>query len=161
MTKKETLPLWSKGVIAVVVTGAVGFGVYKLYKYIKDKQDQERQREELSETDRKLKELKQQGKGPTLSGPQIIQLANKFETAFLGYGTDFGAIKNIVNQIKNDSDILSIRKAYDIRTISSGSYNFATDFKGTLDQTITDELDSSQIAELNTILVNKNITDIF
>lgn len=161
MAKKQELPLWSKGIIAVVITGAVGFGVYKIYKYIKDKQEEERQRKELSETDRKLRELKKAGKGPTLTGPQIIQLANKFETAFLGYGTDFGAIKNIVNQIKNDSDILSIRKAYDIRTISSGTWNFSDNFKGTLDQSITDELDSSQIAELNTILVNKNITDIF
>lgn len=161
MAKKLNLPIWAKGTIAVAITGVGVFGIYKIYKYVESKLAESQQQEELDETAKKLKELQQQGKGPTLSGPQIIQLANKFETAFLGYGTDFGVIKNIVQQISNDADILSIRKAYDIRTISSGQWNLANDFKGTLDQTISDECSIEQIIELNKILTQKGIKDIF
>jgi hypothetical protein len=161
MAKKTNLPTWSKGVIAVVITGATAFALYKIYKLIQANLDQKKGREEMSATDRKLRELERAGKGAKLSQPQILQLANKLETAFGGYGTDFGAIKNAIQQITNEADLLSVRKAYDIRTISSGDFNPASDYTGTLDQTITDECDSSQIAILNDILKAKQINDLF
>lgn len=151
------LPSWSKGVIGIVIAGAGGFALFKLYQYFGKLKEQAGQKAELDTTTKALKDLTTAGKGGSLTKVQIDQLANKLQTAFAGYGTDFKAIQGVFLQIKNEFDILSIRQAYGIRKISSGRFNLASDFEGTLDQTLIEELSQKDIQALNMILAKKGI----
>ena len=155
------LPAWSKGVIGIVIAGAGGFALFKIYQYFGKLKEREGQQAEIDTTTKALTDLTKAGKGGSLTAVQYTQLANKLQTAFAGYGTDFGAIMQVMVQIKNDYDILSLRKAYGIRKISSGRLNLSSDFEGTLDQTMTEELSSSDISKVNMQLAKQGIKNRF
>ena len=159
--KASNLPMWSKGVIGVLIAGGGAFALFKIYQYFGKLKEQQGQQAELDTTKDQIKTLTATGKKATLTKPQIDQIANKLQTAFNGYGTDYDAIVNILVQIKNDIDLLSVRSAYGIRKISSGTFNFATNFEGTLDQTMIEELNSSDIQKINLILASKGIMNRF
>jgi len=155
--KATNLPLWSKGVIGVLIAGGSAFALFKLYQYFGKLKEQEGQKAELDSTTKALVDLTKAGKGASLTKVQIDQLANKLQTAFAGYGTDYKTIESVFLQIKNEFDILSIRQAYGVRKISSGRLNLASDFEGTLDQTLVEELSQKDIQALNMILARKGI----
>ena len=159
--KATNLPLWSKGVIGVLIAGGSAFALFKLYQYFGKLKEQQGQQAELDTTKEEIKTLTASGKKSTLTKPQIDQIANKLQTAFAGYGTDYNAIVNALVQVKNDIDLLSVRSAYGIRKISSGSYNIAKDFEGTLDQAMIEELSSTDIQKINLILARKGIMNRF
>lgn len=159
---KETgLPTWSKGVIGILIAGGSAFALFKLYQYLGKLKEQEGQKAELDTTKEAIKTLTATGKKGSLTKVQIDQIANKLQTAFSGYGTDYNAILNALVQVKNDIDLLNIRSAYGIRKISSGTLNIAKDFEGTLDQTIIEELSSKDIQALNMVLARKGILNRF
>jgi hypothetical protein len=155
--KATNLPAWSKGIIGVLIAGGSAFALFKLYQYFGKLKEQEGQKAEADTTAKALADLTKAGKGGSLTKVQVDQLANKLQTAFAGYGTDYDAILNVFVQIKNDFDILSLRQAYGVRKISSGRFNLASDFEGTLDQTLIEELSQTDIQKLNMILARKGI----
>lgn len=155
------LPTWSKGVIGVLIAGGSAFALFKIYQYFGKLKEQEGQKAELDTTTKALTDLTKAGKGGSLTPVQYTQLANKLQTAFAGYGTDYNAIFQVIVQIKNEYDILSLRKAYGVRKISSGRFNLTSDFEGTLDQTITEELSSSDISKINMQLAKQGIRNRF
>jgi hypothetical protein len=158
---KTELPAWSKGVIGVLIAGGSAFALFKIYQYFGKLKEQAGQQAEIDTTAKALADLTKAGKGGSLTPVQYTQLANKLQTAFAGYGTDYNAILQVMVQIKNDYDILSLRKSYGIRKISSGRFNIASDFEGTLDQTMTEELSSSDISKLNMQLAKQGIKNRF
>lgn len=155
--KTTNLPAWSKGIIGVLIAGGSAFALFKLYQYFGKLKEQEGQKAEADTTAKALADLTKAGKGGSLTKVQVDQLANKLQTAFAGYGTDYNAILNVFVQIKNDFDILSLRQAYGVRKISSGRFNLASDFEGTLDQTLIEELSQKDISALNMVLAKKGI----
>ena len=159
--KTTNLPAWSKGVIGVLIAGGSAFALFKLYQYFGKLKEQEGQKAELDTTKKALTDLTKVGKGGSLTPVQYTQLANKLQTAFAGYGTDFGAIMQVMVQIKNEYDVLSLRQAYGVRKISSGRFNLSSDFEGTLDQTMTEELSSSDISKVNMQLAKQGIRNRF
>jgi len=159
---KETgLPTWSKGIIGVLIAGGSAFALFKLYQYFGKLKEQQGQKAEIDTTTKALIDLTKAGKGASLTKVQIDALANKLQTAFNGYGTDYKSILAVIIQIKNEFDLLSIRQAYGIRKISSGTLNLAKDFEGTLDQTIVEELSQKDIQALNMVLAKKGIKNRF
>jgi hypothetical protein len=155
--KSTNLPAWSKGVIGILIAGGSAFALFKLYQYFGKLKEQAGQKAELDTTTKALVDLTKAGKGSSLTKAQIDQIANKLQTSFSGYGTDFKTIESLFLQIKNEFDILSIRQAYGVRKISSGRFNIASDFEGTLDQTLVEELSQKEIQALNMILAKKGI----
>lgn len=159
---KETgLPTWSKGVIGILIAGGSAFALFKLYQYFGKLKEREGQQAEVDVTTKALTDLTKAGKGGSLTPVEYTQLANKLQTAFAGYGTDYNAITQAMTKIKNDYDLLSLRKAYGIRKISSGRLNLANDFEGTLDQTMVEELSSKDIGQINITLARKGIKNRF
>lgn len=161
MIKSNELPTWSKGVIALIITGGGAFALYKLYSYLQARSQQTEQRGEISTTQKKLDDEKKAGRGGGLTDLQAEQIANKLQTAFDGYGTDNKAILQLFGQILNEFDLLNVRKFYGIRKISSGKGNIAPDFTGTLDQTIVEEMSQKEIAAINLLLAKKGIRNRF
>ena len=161
MIKSNELPTWSKGVIALIITGGGAFALYKLYSYLKTRSEQTEQRGEITATQKKLDDEKKAGRGGGITDLEAEQIANKLQTAFNGYGTDNKAIYNLFAQIKNDYDLTNVRKFYGIREISSGRGNIAPNFTGTLDQTIVEEMSSKEIQNINLMLAKKGIRNRF
>lgn len=159
--KASQLPMWSKGVIGILIAGGGAFALFKIYQYFGKLKEREGQQAEQDKTAKALADLAKAGKGGSLTEVQYTQLANTLQTAFAGYGTDYNAILRVIVQLKNDFDILSLRKAYGIRTISSGTLNFSKDFEGTLDQTMTEELSSSDIGKINLQLAKQGVKNRF
>lgn len=157
MIKSTELPTWSKGVIAVALLGAGGFAVYKLYNYFKKLKEQENIKQEVASTKTEIEKIEATGKKGTLTDLQIQQYANKLQSAFDGYGTRGDQVYILLANFKNDIDILNLKRIYGIRKISSGRFNVAGDFEGTLDQTIIDELSKKEISDINLMLGKKGI----
>jgi len=85
-------------------------------------------------------------------------LANRLFDAFDGYGTDEDEIKVVFESLNSNADYDALKSAYGVREVSSGRGNiFVSNFEGDLPATLRDELDSSELAEVNQILSNKGI----
>lgn len=159
MKKKFELPIWANGIIAISVLGGAVFGIFKAIKYFNNLKKFENATIELDETDKQIKQIVAKNKTirQTLTDAQLTQLANKLQTSFDGYGTDFSNIYNVFIKLRNEIDLLRLRQVYGIREISSGKFNIADNFKGTLDQTLVDELKLADITKLNKLLTSKKI----
>lgn len=97
-----------------------------------------------------------------LSSTQITKMASDLFEAMDNYGTDWDIIFPIFQKIKTNADFDNLVIAYGTRTLNCGTANpFCSDFTGDLSASLVDELDSSELAEINEILaknaVNRHI----
>jgi hypothetical protein len=153
----KELPKWAQGVIAVAIIGGIGIVGYNIYKTIQKKQNQKDQKKELDNANNTVVNLTKAGQKPSLDSFKLAQLANQIHSALNGYGSDESAVYRVFLQVKNDLDVVNLTKAYGIRKLSSGNWNPATDFEGTLGQSLTEELSAKEIEALNMILAKKGI----
>jgi hypothetical protein len=116
--KTQGLPSWSKGVIAVAVTGAAVFIGYKIYKLISDKQSAEDKQREKDVESSLNKQLVEQGVklNPTYKANQYISYANSIFGELNGFGAGSAlVIEKALMAMKNDLDVLNLIKAYGTR----------------------------------------------
>lgn len=92
-----------------------------------------------------------QGIKKTYLDSQYKQFAQRLETAMIGVGTDENSIFSVFKSMKNDLDVLALESAFGIR---SGRWQITGYDLGTW---LTDELSSSDIQKLNSILTNNGI----
>jgi hypothetical protein len=149
------LPMWAKGVIALIVVGGVGVIAYTIYKKIQNAADKKDDRQQLSA---EQKELSQMSVKPTLSKAQAEAMANAIFAALDGYASDEQAVYAQLGKLKNNADWLLLSTSYGTREISSGKLNPAPNFKGTLIGALTDELDGFERAAANAILKKNGVT---
>ncbi len=93
----------------------------------------------------------------TISKAQALEYANAIHAAMDGYGTDEDAILAYFEKLKNNADFALLQSAYGTRTVSSGNWNPAPDFTGSLIAALTDELDQYYKQKINNIMGVKNI----
>lgn len=149
------LPLWAKGIIAVVVVGGVGIAVYTIYKKIQAQTDKKDDRQQLTAEQR---ELNQSPVKPTLTKSQAEAMANAIFTAMDGYASDESAIYAQLSKVKNNADWLLLSTSYGTREISSGKWNPEPNYKGTLIGALTSELDIAEREKANSILKKNGVT---
>ena len=157
----ESLPPYAKGVIAIAGTLLAAGGIYIAYNAIKTYLANKASNAEVTALTSTLSTLAGKGIYPSLSQQQADSLANELEAAFQGYGTDYATVKRDFQQLANDADMVILLKTFGIRKIGSGAYNPTPDFTGTLSAVMVDELSSSQMDEINTILSQAGITQKF
>jgi len=118
-----------------------------------------------------IKVKKSKGKGgssviPNNEGDVILNfksLANDLFECFDNYGTSWddgpsGGIIGIMDRLETNEDFDSLKLAYGIRKINCGSFNpFCTDFEGDMIGALKDELDESELNEINDLLKRKGI----
>lgn len=155
------LPAWAQGLIATAVVGGILYGGYKLMHAPKEIKQSQGSRQEDRAVNSEYDKLVKAGKNPTLSTSQMIQYANQLFAAMDGYGTDEKAVISILSNVKNQTDLLGIIKAYGVRTLSSGRLNPEPDFTGTLGASLSTELSRTWLDSLNAILTKKGITQKF
>jgi hypothetical protein len=146
------LPQWAKGVIGVALLAGVGIVAYTFYKKLSNMSDTKNDRQQLNAENNELNKMKI---SPTISKSQAEGMANAIFTALDGYASDENVVYSQLAKVKNNADWLMLSIAYGTREISSGKYNPAPNYKGTLIGALNDELDSSERAKANAIL-NKN-----
>jgi len=153
----KKLPPWAIGVLSVGGLVIIGFVGYKIYKKIEENKRLAGAKKEGTDIDNDLKNAG----APSMSNSQISQLANALFVAMDGYGTDVPAIYREIAKLKNNADVLAVKKVYGIRELSSGAGNPAPNFKGTLSQAFIDELETTQVNAINGVLAKKGITQRF
>lgn len=123
-----------KGLIATLVV--VGLGAAAYFLFLRNKDGRGGGGGENSEIDEKM-----------------LPMANSLFDAMNGYGTGDDTIKKELQKLKSKNDWDALVRAFGTRTISSGTWNvFQKDFTGTLPDCLNDELDSGELADVNTIL---------
>ncbi len=144
-------------VITIGVMSAIGVAGYLVYKGIKNAQAKKDSKKESQASSDQLNNLIVQGVKPTLNAAQNIAIANSLFAAMDGYGTDYNTIVKEFAKINNEVDLLSVSKAFGVRTISSGKLNPEPDFTGTLQACLKSECTDAQITALNNMLARKGI----
>lgn len=135
------LPPAARGVIAVGIAVAAGFGLYFVYKALKKAQNQADSKAEANAIKDELNQLnKTADKKQTLTPAQAKAMSNVLFGAMDGYGTNVVAISKQLLQLKNQADWLAVSDAYGVKTLSSGKLNPEPDFVGTLNAALSNEL---------------------
>ncbi len=154
------LPPWAKGVLAVAGILAVAASAYGIYRWNKNRIADAGAKAETGNIDKEAADLQRKGIKLTRPQSQIDSIANSFFVAMNGIGSDSTAIYAAASQIRNQADLLAVKKAYGIRELSSGSFNPVPNFRGTLSQALAEELDSSERNALNLMLAKKGVGNI-
>lgn len=96
----------------------------------------------------------------TYPDSQYFAFANRLEQAMFDWGTDEAAILDVFNQLKNNADYLALKSAFGVRDYTGGivPYIPLISPKLSLEGWLQEELSSSYINEINTMLYNKGIT---
>ena len=169
------LPTWAKGILAVGGAAVAFFVIKGILKRVKEQASTQQARQTVVEQTNEANQLAQSGMKPTFNGSQYKAWADAIQkqfdgcdfapatlvfppTAFWNSSWSFSGTKvaMIVNELKNDLDFLLLSKAYGIRTHDQCGF-FTGDFTGNLQQAIADELDYSEIRELNKRLAKVGI----
>jgi negative regulator of sigma E activity len=146
------LPTWAKGVISIGVFAGVAYAIWKITQKLgeeplRDATEDKQIKDELAE------EIK---KSPLSYGAsQYATFANNIQEAGFDIGTDEESIYSVFRKIKNNADYLALLKAWGkpTRTI----YEWGIGRKKTLSQFLRSEMDSKEIAKINTILANNKV----
>jgi len=104
--------------------------------------------------------LQQEGSSnnPTYPASQFYGWANRLENAMFDIGTDENAIFEVFGSLRTNGDFIKLKQAFGVREYTGGYLpGFVSPDLG-LDGWIQQELDGSEISELNAILQRKGIT---
>jgi hypothetical protein len=141
--KEATL---NKPLVWLTILGVGAFAIYKLGSAIGKKLT-------LSNADKDIREAKQAGQTASYSAATYSQLADKIYTAVMyTWGTDEQAIYDVFNLMKNNIDVANLIKAFGKRRLEFSTQDLE------LGAHLSNDLDSSEIAKVNSILASKNIT---
>lgn len=86
---------------------------------------------------------------PSFTDASYIKAADQLYAAVKGAGTDEPKVFQIFGQMKNNADIIKLDLAFGVRSGMN------------MKEWIHDDLNASEIAQLNSILLNKGITKTF
>jgi hypothetical protein len=141
--KEATL---NKPLVWLTILGVGAFAVYKLGAAIGKKLT-------LSNADKDIRDAKQAGQTASYSAATYSLLADKIYTAVMyTWGTDEQAIYDVFNLMKNNIDVANLIKAFGKRRLEFSTQDLE------LGAHLSNDLDSAEIAKVNSILASKNIT---
>ena len=140
------LPLWAKGVIAVVVVGGISFLGYKLYRKLEDGTIIDTENKVLKEVDKEIKDkVKKGGEQAVLSKPMSVyaSTANSIATKLEGCDTtqnEVDVVKLVIDVVKKPIDWLQLQKSFGKRKIDNcGVLTGETEYE--LAELLKDQLD--------------------
>jgi hypothetical protein len=164
---KDQPPVF-KGIINVIVVGGLAYLGYELYKGYQNKQDIADANKAAADADQELLILAQRGVNPSYDSSQYEDFSQAIVEASNGCGTDETAIYNVFRNMHNDADIKKLISVFGVRYYQPCAASQPISylrwqlddhaFGGSLPTFIAYELDSSEIATINSILTGNNIT---
>ena len=141
--KEATL---NKPLVWLTIIGLGGYALYRLAGAIKKKLT-------LSNADADIRAAQKSGEKLTYSLGNYTQFADQIYAAVLTvFGTDEAAIYSVFNKMQNNLDVAQLIKAFGKRRLEFSTQDLE------LGAHLSNDLDSSEIAKVNSILTSKNIT---
>jgi hypothetical protein len=141
--KEATL---NKPLVWLTIIGLGGYALYKLGSALAKKLT-------LANADADIKAAQKSGETASYSSATYSQLADKIYTAVMyTWGTDEQAIYDAFNLMKNNIDVAMLIKAFGKRRLE-----FSTQ-TAEIGAHLSNDLDSSEISKINSILSSKGIT---
>ena len=144
----KDIPGWAKGIIIIIIIILLALVIWKFVKAVKPKTDEEK------DVGKDIDNASGQGQKPSYARAAYNGYADKIYTSGAGQhigGTDEDSIYDVFRLMKNDLDILLLiqafgkrRKGFSLDDADLGGY-------------IGDEMNSSEIGKINTILAGKGI----
>lgn len=169
------LPPWAKGVTAIVGIGVVVYSAALIRKGIKQAVDTGKEAKSVKDANSDLAALKSSGMKQSYQDGQYTAWADKIEVQFSG--CDFSiatglpgnsltgsgqTLMAIIKLLKNDVDFLKLVSAYGVRKYDQcGTWPFSGTFTGSLFQAVSDELDSTEVKQINDQLQKQGISKNF
>lgn len=162
----KELPPWARGVVVVGGAAIIYFTAKSIVDSINAKRSQAAQLKEIDNANNELIALRRKGINPTLPQSNYEALSNSLVDAFNGCGTDFGKVKGIFDQLKNQADALFFVKTFGLRKKQRCLFSddpresFWSNFTPpmSLSAHLASDLSSGDIATINKMLKAKNIT---
>ena len=166
----KELPAWAKGVVIVGGIAIVYFTTKQFIGRIKKQGQLKKANEVINEQKEEKKKLEETGMRASYSPSQYKAWADGIVNQF--DGCDFSPenylipsmfasysgvyVYKIFEKLNNDVDFLSLQTAYGIRKYDNcGLWN--GDFEGSLTASLTDELTTSELKQINNLLIKKGI----
>lgn len=141
--KEATL---NKPLVWLTIIGLGAYAIYKVGSAIGKKLS-------LSNADKDIRDAQKAGAVASYSAATYSQLADKIYTAVMyTWGTDEQAIYDVFNLMKNNIDVANLIKAFGKRRVEFSTQELE------LGAHLSNDLDSSEINKVNSILASKNIT---
>jgi len=141
----QSLPSWAKGTLAVAVIAGIGILGFVIYKNFKPRTKEQKELDKDEDT------FIEQGQKPSFPKSQYTAFADTIQQENLSFNTDEGKIYDIFKQMKNDLDIILLIEAFGERRPQFTLNNVG------LVPFLNEDLNSSEIGEINKILTAKNI----
>ncbi|WP_222166851.1 hypothetical protein [Edaphocola aurantiacus] len=151
------LPLWAKGILALVVVGVVVLIALKAKGILETITRKLTAKKAVTEVKNELKDLEAQGQKPTYTISQFKVMCDKLWQAMDGMGTDEDAIYDVFGMMKNDADVLMLISTYGTRDIDDADALWKNVKSLTLTQALASDMDRSEIGKINSILATKQI----
>jgi hypothetical protein len=141
--KEATL---NKPLVWLTILGVGAYALYKLGAAIGKKLT-------LSNADADIRAAQKSGETASYSSATYSQLADKIYSAVMyTWGTDEQAIYDVFNLMKNNIDVANLIKAFGKRRLEFSTQD------AELGAHLGNDLDSTEIAKINSILSSKGIT---
>lgn len=157
-TPTPTAPYFSSRGKKIAIIFGVVIGGYIIYKLVKGVVQSTGERREVQEAYNELEKANQNpATAQKITNFQAEQYANTIFTAINGWATDEEAIAKVFERLFNNADFLAVSKAFGKRKISSGNWNPEPDYSATMTEALHIDLDYTERARLNKILVKKSI----
>ena len=141
----QSLPSRAKGTLAVAVIAGIGILGFVIYKNFKPRTKEQKELDKDEDT------FIEQGQKPSFPKSQYTAFADTIQQENLSFNTDEGKIYDIFKQMKNDLDIILLIEAFGERRPQFTLNNVG------LVPFLNEDLNSSEIGEINKILTAKNI----
>jgi hypothetical protein len=141
--KEATL---NKPLVWLTILGVGAYALYKLGSALGKKLT-------LSNADADIRSAQKTGESASYSSATYSQLADKIYSAVMyTWGTDEQAIYDVFNLMKNNIDVALLIKAFGKRRLEFSTQD------AELGAHLSNDLDSTEIAKINSILSSKGIT---
>jgi hypothetical protein len=169
------LPSWAKG---IVVIGGIAIAYFTTKQFIARIKAQNKKKVDMAtviEQKKEIDNLEKTGLRATFSDSQYKAWADAIQNQFDGCDIDssdftiVGAIWksfkgsnsakkliSIISKFKNDLDFLKLSEAWKVRSYDQCGWGMG-EVTGTLSYAISDELNNSEIKDINSILVKQGI----
>jgi len=107
------LPSWSKGVIAVLGMGVIGFVGYKTYQAINKTTAEKKDKELASDINDEISKFKKDGLKQSFLNSEYLQDAETIHHAIaVCAGDDYSTAENVLKKMKNNLDVALLIKAF-------------------------------------------------
>jgi len=161
----EETPAWAKGLLAVGGLVVIAVGGFTAYKAIKNAANAKQSKQNVDNATQDLQKLVAGGVQPSYLGSQYSSWADNIYTVLNGCPSSgyIDTLKGIFNQMKNAADVLQVVTAFGVRPLSACWYIEPVDLvlgntpKADLAGWFTQQLSSSDLAEINQVLASNNI----